>query len=106
MNVTKIKNEIIKSGLIPLFCGAYILLTDPGIFWGMIGTSFLLIGIYYGHNYTKKTSDTSETRSQFKCDKCGAEWNVLSHDLTEDRCPDCGKLVSRITHEKREDDPA
>jgi len=55
--------EITQSGIIPLLCGSFILLTDPGIFWGLIGFSSVCIGIVFGYQYTSKPAqDTSDSR--------------------------------------------
>ena len=62
MKIRKVIREINASGIIPLLSGGYILLTDPGQFWGMIGAAFLVIGLVYGFQYTSR--DTHDSRSQ------------------------------------------
>ena len=61
MKLWKAINEIADSGIIPALCGSYILLTSPGVFWGLIGVGLLITGIVFGYKYTEKTSTiTSE----------------------------------------------
>ena len=69
MNVEKIIHEIVKSGLIPLLCGASVIFieiaNDPSIYWMLIGTGYLLYGVYLGFLYTSNpTQDTHEVGSK------------------------------------------
>ena len=57
--------EVINSGIISVLGGSFILLTDPGFYWGLIGTGCLIAGVLVGYDYTTKTTQkTSDKRRE------------------------------------------
>jgi len=70
MSIKKVIIEIIKSGLIPLIVGSFILLTtriftNNMIAWSAAGLLFILEGLCLGLRYTEEPSIfTHETRPQ------------------------------------------